>query len=285
MMQLKPCLGRYICQEPNNKEFLIAHRIMPRWEMFSSVLLTRNHRQGRDKTYADLLNRVRVGEQTAEDLDLLRGRVRQDHHPDLKKVDMFIGCKQKDVAERNLKYLARLKGNFLRMKAVHYSATNKKFKPQISKKDGNVGSTSLMNELLLKIGAQVMIVNNVDTLDQLTNGQIGSLEDVIRTDDKKIEILVIKLKDQTAGAQNRSNNQSLAVKYPTCVFIRKISIQYSIRRKSGDIGSIATVIQFPVKLAHAITAHKIQGNTIQYPSTVLIDLSSVFEAAQAYVML
>ena len=48
---------------------------------------------------------------------------------------------------------------------------------------------------------------------------------------------------------------------------------------------MATVIQFPVRLAHAITAHKIQGNTIPYPSTVLIDLSSVFEAAQAYVML
>ena len=30
---------------------------------------------------------------------------------------------------------------------------------------------------------------------------------------------------------------------------------------------------------------QIQGNTIVYPSTVLLDLSSVFEAAQAYVML
>ena len=48
---------------------------------------------------------------------------------------------------------------------------------------------------------------------------------------------------------------------------------------------MATVIQFPVRLAHAITAHKIQGNTIVYPSTVLLDLTSVFEAAQAYVML
>ena len=46
--------------------------------MFSSILLTSNHRQGKDKTYADLLNRVRVGQQTDEDMDLLRTRVWQD---------------------------------------------------------------------------------------------------------------------------------------------------------------------------------------------------------------
>merc|ERR1711923_302132 len=119
---------------------MITHRLMPRWQMFTSILLTYNHRQGKDKTYADLLNRVRVGQQTDEDLDLLRSRVRQDHHPDMKTVDMFIGCKRKDVATRNLKYLVRIKGSFLRMKAFHHSTTNKKFKAQVSQKDGNVGN-------------------------------------------------------------------------------------------------------------------------------------------------
>ena len=36
---------------------------------------------------------------------------------------------------------------------------------------------------------------------------------------------------------------------------------------------------------NATTAHKIQGSTVPDPSKVLIDLSSVFEPAQAYVML
>ena len=182
----------------------------------------------------------------------------------MKKVDMFIGCKRKDVATRNLKYLTKLKGNLLKMRAVQHSQTNKKFKPQISHKDGNVGSTSLMNDLLLKIGAQIMIVNNIDTLDQLTNGQIGSLEDIIRREDKKIEILIIKLKDSNAGKSNMSQHPNLSLKYPNCVFIRRISMQYSIRKKTGDVGSMATVIQFPVRLAHVITAHKIQGITIPY---------------------
>ena len=39
------------------------------------------------------------------------------------------------------------------------------------------------------------------------------------------------------------------------------------------------------KLAWAITAHKIQGQTIAKPLKLVVDLSKVFEAAQAYVML
>ena len=30
MMQLKPCMGRYICDDPINPDFLITHRISPR---------------------------------------------------------------------------------------------------------------------------------------------------------------------------------------------------------------------------------------------------------------
>ena len=59
MMQLKPCLGRYIFEEPQNEDFKTTHRLAPRWQMFSSVLLEKNHRQGKDKEYADLLNRIR----------------------------------------------------------------------------------------------------------------------------------------------------------------------------------------------------------------------------------
>ena len=38
-------------------------------------------------------------------------------------------------------------------------------------------------------------------------------------------------------------------------------------------------------LAFAITAHKIQGQTIPSPTKVVLDLNSIFEDAQAHVML
>ena len=40
-----------------------------------------------------------------------------------------------------------------------------------------------------------------------------------------------------------------------------------------------------MRVAHGITAHKIQGQSILFPSTVAMDLQTVFEPAQAYVML
>ena len=47
---------------------------------------------------------------------------------------------------------------------------------------------------------------------------------------------------------------------------------------------MAKLIQFPLVLAWAVTAHKFQGQTVKKPQKVAVDVRSVFEAAQAYVM-
>ena len=283
MMQLKPCMGRYICDDPIGQEFRVVHAIEPRWMMFKSLILETNHRQGNDKAYAELLNRVRVGEQNQEDMELLRTRVRPANHPDLREASLYIVCKRKDCARLNLKYIAQLKGKAIHLKARHHHPTQKNYKPYIEPKEGAVDSTSILNEVTVKIGAKVMIIHNIDTTDSLTNGQIGELVDVIKTTKGVVDKLVLKLNSKNAGY--RSRHPGLAARYPDCVIIERVSNQYSIRRKSGDVSSTATVIQFPIKLAYAITSHKIQGQTISWPIKVFLDISSVFEDAQAHVML
>ena len=285
MMQLKPCQGSYIFKEPFNTDFKLIHSKFPRWKMFSCIVLEKNHRQGRDKTYAETLNRIRIAKHTDSDIDLLSSRVRPQNHEDLRNCSMFIGCKRRDIAAINKKYINSLPGETEVIRALHFCATQKVFKPTIDKKDGVVGSTSLQDELRLKIGVKIMIVHNIDTADLLTNGQIGTLIEVIRSGDNKIQVLVIKLNDNKVGKRNRQQNPNLAPRFPECVFVERVSIQYTLRSKSGDIGTTATVIQFPVKLAFAITAHKIQGQSILHPTTVAMDLESVFGPAQAYVML
>ena len=253
--------------------------------MFSSVLLEKNHRQGKDKPYADLLNRVRIGEQTEEDLELLATRVRKEKHKDLKKVQIHIGCKRKDVAERNQRYIMKLPGLQTILIAKHHTPTQKKFTPVISKKDGVVGSTQFMSFLVLKPGAKVMIIHNIDVPDMLCNGQLGVLEDMIKTDGENVDVLVIRLHNRKAGERNREKYPKLRERFPDCVFIERVSFQYTLGGKKAEVGTTATVIQFPVRLAHAITAHKIQGQTFVYPATVAMELSSVFDPGQAYVML
>ena len=62
-----------------------------------------------------------------------------------------------------------------------------------------------------------------------------------------------------------------------------IEFHYSLSKKGNNSNAIA--IQFPLKLAFAATAHKVQGLTVKKPNYLVVDLQSVREAAQAYVIL
>ena len=130
-----------------------------------------------------------------------------------------------------------------------------------------------------------MIIHNIDTSDSLTNGQLGELVDIIKTTRGEVDKLVIKLKNKNAGNVNKTKYPGLSAKYPDCVIIDRVSNQYTLRKNGGEVSNTATLFQFPVKLAHAITAHKIQGQTIPYPVKVVLDINSIFEDAQAHVML
>ena len=72
----------------------------------------------------------------------------------------------------------------------------------------------------------------------------------------------MKLQNQKAGAENQKRHPNLAANYPDCVFLKRVSLAYSLRKGGGDNGATATVIQFPLRLAHGVTAHKFQGQTV-----------------------
>ena len=215
---------------------------------------------------------------------MLSSRIRNENEDDVQNADVYIGCKRTDVAKKNILYIVRLKGKAVKIHARHHHPTQANFKPRISPKDGAVGTTTLQEELILKIGAKLMIVHNIDTADTICNGQIGTLIEMVWTTKDVVDMLVIKLIDNNAGESNKKKYPKLSQQYPDCVFIERVSIQYSLR-KNINVGATATVIQFPVRLAHAITAHKIQGQSLIYPIKAAMDINSVFEAGQAYVML
>ena len=198
---------------------------------------------------------------------------------------MFIVPTRKTCAEYNKKYINSLEGKEIKIKAQHYHATQKKFTPFIDKKEGAVGTTAFQDELILKLGAKIIIIHNIDTSDGLTNGQLGELVKVIYTKNGEADKLIIKLRKKGVGVENRKKFSGFVNNYPDSVVVEKVSINYSIRKKGGAVGSTATLVQFPVKLAHAITSHKIQGQTVPKPMKVAYDINSCFEEAQGYVML
>ena len=72
---------------------------------------------------------------------------------------------------------------------------------------------------------------------------------------------------------------------PQATPIKKVSFEYNLGKSEKHHTAKAKVIQFPITLAWAMTAHKCQGQTIKAPSSLVVDLASCFEAGQAYVML
>ena len=284
IMQLRPCQGRYIFDIPSNPDFHVTHLLQSRWKMLQVINLRTNHRQGKDKTYADLLNRIRTGSQTPDDLEVLSQRIRPKDHEDLTKAELFICCTRKKVAKHNETYLTTLPGELYEFKATNHLATQKNFKPKIHL-EGTIGITSFMNQLKLKLGTKVILIHNINTADCLTNGQLGILIGLIKSDNEHTDKLVIKFNNENAGKESRQKHPGITAKYIGGTIIERVSFTYPISKKSTEASTMATLIQFPIKLAHSITTHKIQGSTIPKPSIVALDIESCFEPAQAYVML
>ena len=59
--QLKPVKGRYAFDKPICEDYHLAYGdgSDSLWRSFQVINLSENHRQGNDKTYAEMLNRIR----------------------------------------------------------------------------------------------------------------------------------------------------------------------------------------------------------------------------------
>ena len=78
LYQLQPVNGHYVFEEPSNEEHRVSFTLRNLWHQFQVVNLEENHRQGAAKEFGDLLNRIRVGAHTKEDLEFLQTRVRSE---------------------------------------------------------------------------------------------------------------------------------------------------------------------------------------------------------------
>jgi ATP-dependent DNA helicase PIF1 len=114
-------------------------------------------------------------------------------------------------------------------------------------------SAQYVETLNLKIGAQVMLITNLDQEAGLVNGKVG---------------IVKECKPSTVNVQFKGNDYTTEISYHewTVEGYDKVSRN-----------------QIPLILAYAITTHKSQGATLE---SAYIDIGrSVFEYGQAYVAL
>lgn len=141
--------------------------------------------------------------------------------------------------------------------------------------------------LKLKVGAQVMLLRNLDLKSgsdrMLVNGSRGvvigfrimeGLEDPSESDDELESFL-----DSDDEPESWAGEQIPIVRFlngrETAIFPQEFSCDLS------GYGSCVRM-QVPLKLAYAITIHKSQGMTLDY---LVVDMKGIFATGQAYVAL
>jgi ATP-dependent DNA helicase PIF1 len=221
-----------------------------------------------DSKFQDCLNRARFGQMTSEDFNYVTQNVAtKETIKSMVIKPTRILCENVDVNEINLKQLDKLPAEdvYQYKYKIEYNRDNydpacHKFLFEDITKRCNAQPT-----LLLSIGAQVMLLINIDVKKGLVNGSRGVI-----TKFEPIKIM-IKNKEKT--------------KYiPIVKFMNGIEIPISHHEYEVNDGRylIGIIFQIPLKLAYAITVHKSQGMTLD---CALINLKGVFEYGQAYVAL
>ena len=263
--------------------------MQPPWELFTVVTLEENHRQEKDRDYADLLNRMRLGEHTEDDLSKLQTRVRPENHPDVGGKDtLVIAATHEIVNHHNDSCLSQMASELLQVEATHSHSIIPNFEPTIDPKKRTVGPTPYLATLPLKLESRVMLTCNLDIGDLLSNGSLGTLKGIVRDKNSgEVVVLMVKFDIPESGQKLQAAHPRLAKSFPGCTPIKKQVHKYSTKdpgRSKGARMELATVRQFPLNPCEACTGHKVQGQTVKAPRKVAVHLKSIFGANQAYVM-
>ena len=243
IMQLKPVQAKYIFEKPSNQVFHQEFYSGQHWNSFQCILLEQNHRQNEDKTYADMLNRFRIGKQTQDDLNALQTRVRKENHNDLKDA-MFLSCTNKKVKSFNEEQLSKLPGITHIFEAKNMHPSIKDYMPHIGNK-GQINETNFMQTLLVKLESRIQLIHNIDVGDCLTNGTRGTVKAFIENKTGDVETIMVKFDEEHQGKETRSKNPALAHRFKGLTPIRKMTYTYSISKKSNNRS--AKLLQFPLR--------------------------------------
>ncbi|WP_028842789.1 AAA family ATPase [Thermodesulfovibrio yellowstonii] len=221
---------------------------------FEFIELEKVYRQS-DIAFLEILNSIRNNTVTDEIIEKLNQKVNPDFNPSEDDFYIYLTTTNKMAEEVNFDKLSRIK--------------NKEFK-YYGFVDGEFSEQDLptSQELILKVDAQVMLLNN-DSKGRWINGDIGKIVE-INTKKAEPDVILVEL----------TNGEIVEV---TPFTWEMYEFYYDKNRKKILTDVIGRFTQYPLKLAWAITIHKSQGLTFD---KVLLDIGrGTFSHGQLYVAL
>lgn len=218
---------------------------------YVSLELKHIYRQS-DREFIDLLNRVRLNQMDAETLGALNKRYQPNILDGNQEGYIILTTHNHQSKSINGAKLGQLPGSTSRFSA---------------RVTGNFPEYSYPTdyELELKVGAQVMFIKNDNSPGKLFyNGKIGTIVDI---------------GDDEISVSCEGDNESISVKQ-----MEWNNVMYSIDEETKGISEsiVGSFVQYPLKLAWAITIHKSQGLTFE---RAIVDAQAAFAFGQVYVAL
>ena len=232
------------------------------------VALKQSFRQAADPEYAAALADVRFGQYTHRVEQLLTPRINAKLHCPEGISPTILMARVADVDKRNEECLNALSTlDFQRYQA----------KDSISDSNVDLNSESnLLESLTLKVGAQVIAVMTANSNNTGRRAATTTAMQGLRNGD----IGVVKGFAETPG-------YAQAPRCPVIEFIAT-GIEMVVHPQVSEVYDrrgkvIASRTQLPLRLAWALTVHRLQGSTLEY-AEISLD-KSFFEYGQAYVAL
>ena len=110
--------------------------------------------------------------------------------------------------------------------------------------------------LKVKVNARVMIITNIDLLDRLLNGHIGTVK-YISINQNEVNAKYVAF-DGVSEGKIRKNGNDLMAKTNKCVPIKREETSIYINKYKTAPSAINRT-QFPLMLSWACRVHKVQG--------------------------